>query len=575
MAKGVRANRVAGVEPTVSPQSFPRPEVSEADLLALRRAGLRLPEIAARVGLTPRVLADRFHKLRKQGVDLPPLPRGRPPGGGFRPGFGGVSDEQIVAHLQQGRWVREIAAQVGMSLTGVRYRLQALQRRGLFPAPPTKREPTISDSEVLALCQAGLRAPEIAARLGLTAVAVRGRFRTLRKQGVDLPPWVRRGNPRGRSLRRASHEQLLRHLAEGLPVTEIAARLGMTRAGVYLRLKALRQQGLVSPTLHAQRRHVPDAELLALRAAGLRNPEIAAQVGLKAGGVGSRFTRLRRRGVVIPPLSPDRPLQGTPEAVLALARTGLGHARIARELGISKTTVGSRLRALRAQGCLPPSRLARWADLDGQIQTLCRAGLQSSEIAARLGLRSRVVRVRLRLLRGRGVPLPQPTGPRPHPRRRVSDEQVLAFLAEGLRVSEIAARVGVRRESVHWRLRALRRRGVLPPRSPRGRGQPKRPAVLPEELARCRAHPQQALREQDIICLECGGLYRLLKPHLRRHGLSAAAYRKKWRYRRDQALLASASREQRRRRGMARMLPPRPGHGLGRPRAAGYSALRK
>lgn len=57
---------------------------------------------------------------------------------------------------------------------------------------------------------------------------------------------------------------------------------------------------------------------------------------------------------------------------------------------------------------------------------------------------------RLRQLQRRGVAVPRPARPRPNSRRRVTDEQVLAFIREGPRPVEIAARTGIAHETVSW-----------------------------------------------------------------------------------------------------------------------------
>ena len=96
---------------------------------------------------------------------------------------------------------------------------------------------------------------------------------------------------------------------------------------------------------------------------------------------------------------------------------------------------------------------------DETLRAFVGEGLTATEIAGRTGMSASAVRTRLWALRRLGFAVP----PLPGPRRRLSDEELLAFLRDGLRVREIAARAGVARASVYQRLRALRRRGLLPP----------------------------------------------------------------------------------------------------------------
>ena len=70
-----------------------------------------------------------------------------------------------------------------------------------------------------------------------------------------------------------------------------------------------------------------------------------------------------------------------------------------------------------------------------------------------------------------------------------------------------------------------------------------RRAVSAQELEYYRAHFREALREDGVVCLECGGLYRALGCHVRAHDLTIVEYRERWGYNRQQTFLARATRE--------------------------------
>ncbi len=246
-------------------------------------------------------------------------------------------------------------------------------------------------------------------------------------------------------------------LREGRRVSEIAAQVGMTRAGIYLRLQPYRRRGLLPPAPPPPVRSRPrDDELLALRQAGLRNSEIAARVGLSVSAVESRFRRLRRRGVIVPPRVPHV----GDEQLLALVREGRRVTEIAAQVGRAPVSVFRRLRLLRARGLVPP-RVQALRDRDRRILELRQAGLWAGQIAARLGLPARRVVERLRELHRRGLI--------PARRRGISDDQIIALVQQGLGGRAIAAQVGLTPAALTWRLRSLRRRGLLPhaPRSQR------------------------------------------------------------------------------------------------------------
>lgn len=56
--------------------------------------------------------------------------------------------------------------------------------------------------------------------------------------------------------------------------------------------------------------------------------------------------------------------------------------------------------------------------------------------------------------------------------------------------------------------------------------------VVDKTLAALRESPRKAIREKQIICLECGKSFRVLsKTHLvQAHGMTPAEYRRKWGY---------------------------------------------
>jgi len=153
-----------------------------------------------------------------------------------------------------------------------------------------------------------------------------------------------------------------------------------------------------------------------------------------------------------------------------LVAEGRTSRAIAEHTGLSCRWVRERLRAL---GLAPPDFVPPEHNrINSALLALRGQGLWISEIAARTGMTISAVAQRLRWLRRRGVAVPRPAGPRPNAKRRVSDEQILGLVHEGLRASEIAARVGITYQGVRYRLGALRQRGVLPPAPSRPTEQP-------------------------------------------------------------------------------------------------------
>jgi DNA-directed RNA polymerase specialized sigma24 family protein len=96
---------------------------------------------------------------------------------------------------------------------------------------------------------------------------------------------------------------------------------------------------------------------------------------------------------------------------------------------------------------------------DRQVLSLRNRGLWPSEIAALLGIRVQSVRWRLERLTKAGFTFPPPSAPRPIPHRKVTDDELLTLARSGLSIPEIAVKVGMATPTVHKRIKRLQERG--------------------------------------------------------------------------------------------------------------------
>ena len=298
-----------------------------------------------------------------------------------------VEDETLRRLVGEGLTFREIAARTRVSYSTARQRIRAL---GLVSPAITPRVRKVDDATLLALCEAGLGNRDIAARTGMTVSAVRSRLDRLRGRGIAVPEPA---GPGPTPWRRMTDEELLALVGGGVRASEIAARVGVSPASVWARLRALRACALLPAR---PRRRVSDEEFRALVLEGLTRRQIAARTGLDYSTVRARLGAL---GLVTPSLPPDR--RRTPSAELLALR---------------------------------------------------QAGLSNTEIAARTGMSVPAVRQRLRLLRRKGATVPPLPGPGPNARPRVSDDERVPLAQAGLRPAEIAARVGIGPSSLRTRL---------------------------------------------------------------------------------------------------------------------------
>jgi predicted transcriptional regulator len=96
-------------------------------------------------------------------------------------------------------------------------------------------------------------------------------------------------------------------------------------------------------------------------------------------------------------------------------------------------------------------------------------------------------------------------------------------------------------------------------RRPPVRVRPRR-TVFGQELEYYRGHIREAVQEDGVVCLECGGVYQFIGVHVPVHGITGADYREKWGYNRGSSLVSPTLHERKRQVAMARnfgaMSPP-------------------
>ncbi len=385
-----RRLRAMDIEPPKLVSTFP-----DAQLLALRRQGLWSSEIARRAGMTTSSVNRRLRQLRRRRKTVPPAAGPRPSANRR------VTDDELVTLSRRGLDARTIARRKAVTPECIRRRLKLLRERGVLPPSPSDaaRDPRrmarrrraarlerqriskwrqrimARDRAIVRLARQRLWPSQIAVRLRLPGDLVAKRLSKLRRRGVRMPrPAGKSPNP----ARKVTDEQLVKFLRQGLRAIEIAARVGQTRVNVYRRLRQLVKEGLIK-TLPAAVRRGP--------------PQLVAD-----------------------------------EALVRLARQGLGTREIARRTGVAQVTVNRRLRRLRERGVLPP--LLSVIDRGRPILELRRAGLWPTEIAARLGMQPQNVRKWLWKLKRLGLKIPRPRRLPPNFRRDLVETAVGRHLAK-------------------------------------------------------------------------------------------------------------------------------------------------
>jgi len=221
--------------PPAKPPS--KPTFTDQQLLKLRAAGLWPSEIAAQLGTTPRAVGQRLYKLRRKEVTIAE-PRGLRPNSRRR-----VSTEAFLVLVRKGLSLTEIAARLGVPTSYVIGKKNYLRKRGLLERGYDWHQRTFTDEQLLKLCAASLWPSEIAVQLKTTPLAVRKRLRKLRRHGIAVAqPDQLRPQPNGR---RMPNEVFIAVVRQGLPLAEVAARLGVSKPYVKAKATYLRRRGLL------------------------------------------------------------------------------------------------------------------------------------------------------------------------------------------------------------------------------------------------------------------------------------------------------------------------------------------
>lgn len=277
-----------------------------------------------------------------------------------RGGWTQARTEMLAAHVAAGLTAEEIGTRLRVSRTSViaacrRYGIEMQRgRKRVRPAPPEREKAAVARpswtpervDQLRALVADGLTSSQIADRMGASRKSVAG---ACRRYGIA----VECGRKRIWSEERTA---ILRALAAaGVPTGEAAKRLGVSVGAL---CGAARKVGVsFKPEPEADGRHggyrphrVWTEERLAIvrevAASGGTAAQAADRLGVPAGALKSAA---RKHGITFDSLAAKQATiwDGKEDRLRELVAAGFTRARIARELGVSESSVRTRCLALR------------------------------------------------------------------------------------------------------------------------------------------------------------------------------------------------------------------------------------
>lgn len=151
------------------------------------------------------------------------------------------------------------------------------------------------------------------------------------------------------------------------------------------------------------------------------------------------------------------------EEIVRLYGTGQTYESIARELGISQSTVYSRIRILHRAGAPvtprrdPEAIRAR----DEKILRMALDGMLWAEIAEAVGCSQKLVSQRIQEMRSRGMRIPNRMKLERDARNRERDARAIELVKAGMKLSDIVRETGEGKRSVSRRLERLRSEGKI------------------------------------------------------------------------------------------------------------------
>lgn len=197
-------------------------------------------------------------------------------------GFPPITSDSFLADIAEGADLPAIAAKYGISTDTVNVRAPEL---GVALSPPR-----LDRRAALRAYESGESVRSIAERTGKTIDYVRkvlGEMGAFKPHEAAPPPL-----PKAKGRRGLTIPALRADLAEGLSVSEIAARRSVSPATVYSRLAS---QGWKAPRKARLPRRLPGrTELLARKAAGERVRDLAREFGVTPPAISNEIAKARR-----------------------------------------------------------------------------------------------------------------------------------------------------------------------------------------------------------------------------------------------------------------------------------------
>ena len=334
-------------------------------------------------------------------------------------------DNKILEGLAKGKTQIEIAKELEVQQGSISYRIKKMRERGIdIPDNLTgKRKKTENDeidNKILEGLSKGKTQTKMEKELGIPQSAISLRIKKMRERGIEIPD-----NLTGKRKKTENDEidnKILEGLSKGKTQTKMEKELGIPQSAISLRIKKMRERGIDIPdSLIGKKKKTEndeiDNKLLEGLSKGKKQKEIAKELGISQSTIILRIKQMKERGIKIPYILKGRRKKTKNDEIdnkiLEEISKGKKQKEIAKELGIPKTTVSLRINKMRERGTdIPYSlkgtrRKIENIEIDNKILEGLSKEKQQKEIAKELEISESTISYRINRMRKRGIEIPQ------------------------------------------------------------------------------------------------------------------------------------------------------------------------
>ena len=301
-------------------------EVSDEELLELKKDGLSINIIAEILNLKPTYVSARLAKLKKNGYVFH-----------TRTEESLEKDRKIVELKEQGKSQNEIAKLVHINASGVSQRLKTMRNNGIEIKEP-KNENELMNERIIELRKKGMKISEIAKELNSNVSTISHRIQRMKKRGIE----VSKENPKDIDSLDYKIEELKRN---GLTQVQISKELKISSACVSERVSKLNEMGVKFPEDEIGKNST-DKRIIEMRANGASNAEISKELGIGIVAVGKRIKKMKKAGIDVPEsMTKKKNFEKVDKAILNLYEQGESPIAITEKLNLTKGYASKRLLA--------------------------------------------------------------------------------------------------------------------------------------------------------------------------------------------------------------------------------------